>query len=305
MKNNLILLVLVAVLFPAIGMVESVTVGEGDILINEVLTNPAAGGVDFLEIYNYSNKTIDLSKVSIARVATNGTVGVPQVISDYPLFIHPHEYRVLARQPAVVKQHYPSSIAATFIEMATLPDFNNEKGGVVIYSPQGVIDSLFYTADMQTPFMVSNRGVSLERQHFSMPTNAPGNFHPAATAIGGATPGYQNSQYESNFGKGHVFLTSKTFSPDNDGFEDRLEINYRLPEGGFMANIDIYTDQGRLVKRLVRNQSMAIRGTVYWDGLSDASTRPAIGMYVAVVEVYNVKGVRKLYRCSFVLASRL
>src|SRR5690606_2772417 len=156
MKNNLILLVLVAVLFPAIGMVESVEVGEGDILINEVLSNPTAGGVDFLEIYNYSNKTIDLSKVSIAKVATNGTVGIPQMISDYQLFIHPHEYRVLARQPAVVKQHYPSSIAATFIEMATLPAFNNEKGGVAMYSPQGVIDRWCYNSAMQRPIPVSN-----------------------------------------------------------------------------------------------------------------------------------------------------
>src|SRR5690606_33646247 len=38
----------------------------GDILINEVLSNPKPGGIDFLEIYNYSNKTIDLSEVSIA-----------------------------------------------------------------------------------------------------------------------------------------------------------------------------------------------------------------------------------------------
>src|SRR5690606_30298197 len=102
-----------------------------------------------------------------------------------------------------------------------------------------------------------------------------------------------------------VFFTSKTFSPDNDGFEDRLEINYRFSESGFMANIDIYTDQGRLIKRLLRNQSIATQGTIYWDGLSDANTRLPVGMYIAVMEVYNANGAHKVYRKSFVLAARL
>lgn len=279
--------------------------GVGDVLINEVLSNPKPGGVDFLEIYNYSAKTIDLSGISIARVTTNGTVGSPKVISDHPLFIYPNEYKVLTRRPNVVQQHYPGAVLATFIKMESLPDFNNGTGGVVIYGQQGMIDSLFYVPTMQSPFMVSNQGVSLERQHFAVPTHAPGNFHSAAVITGGATPGYQNSHYAGEVARDYVFLTSKTFSPDSDGFEDRLAINYRLPKGAFMANVDIYTDQGRLVKRLVRNQSMATEGTVFWDGLSDANARLPIGMYIAVVEIYNADGIRKVYRKGFVLAGRL
>lgn len=277
----------------------------GDILINEVLTNPRPGGADFLEIYNNSNKTIDLSRISVARVNTNGTVGVKQPIANHPSFIYPSEYKVLTRQPAVVKQHYPNAKEQTFIEMAAFPNFNNETGGVVIYSQKGVIDSLFYTAAMQSPFMVSNQGISLERQHFSLPTNATGSFRSAATATGGATPGYQNSQYIHEQVEDQVSLATNTFSPDDDGFEDRLAINYRLPESGYMTNIDIYTDQGRLVKRLARNQSLGTAGTIYWDGLSDGNVRLPIGMYIAVVEVYNAQGERKIYRKGFVLATRL
>ncbi|MEC3881875.1 lamin tail domain-containing protein [Parapedobacter sp. 10938] len=305
MENKLILLVVVAALFTVFRVVASAQPQPGDILINEVLSNPKSGGADFLEIYNYSNKTIDLSGIRIARVTANGKVGNPQEVSSQPVFIYPNEYKVLTRQPTVVKQHYPRAVSGTFIEMAALPDFNNETGGVVIYGGEEVIDSLFYTPRMQSPFIISNRGVSLERQHFSLPTHAPENFRSAAVAAGGATPGYQNSQDVGTGGEDRVFLASKTFSPDNDGYEDRLEINYRMPGAGFMANIDIYTDQGRLAKRLVRNQSMATHGTIYWDGLSDANARLPIGMYVAVIEVYNANGVRKIYRESFVLAARL
>lgn len=277
----------------------------GDILINEVLTNPKPGGVDFLEIYNYSGKAIDLSGVSVARVNANGTVGARQPITTHPLLFHPNEYKVLTRQPAIVKQHYPSAADQTMVEMAALPNFNNEVGGVVIYGQQGAIDSLFYTMEMQSPFMVSNRGVSLERQYFSSPTGTFGTFRSAAVTVGGATPGYQNSQYTHEPLKEEVFLTSDTFSPDHDGFEDQLEINYHLPESGFMANIDIYSANGRLVKRLVRHLSVATSGTIYWDGLSEGNIRPPVGMYIAVIEIYNAHGVRKTYRKGFALAARL
>src|SRR3546814_7193924 len=103
-------------------------------------------------------------------------VGSLKVVSDRPVFIYPNEYKVLTRQPTVVKEHYPSAVSATFIEMAMLPDFNNETGGVVIYSGGEAIDSLFYTPDMQSPFMNNNRGVSLVRRHLLLPIAAPEYF---------------------------------------------------------------------------------------------------------------------------------
>src|SRR5699024_5134612 len=153
---------------------------------------------------------------------TNGTVGPRQVVSDAPLFLYPNEYKVLTRLPEVVKQHYPNAVSSTLIEMAALPNFNNETGGVVIYGEHGEVDSLFYTPAMQSPFGTTNRGVSLERQHFSATSHAPGNFRSAAITVGGATPGYQNSRYMDEPVEDHIFFTSKTFSPDNDGFEDQL-----------------------------------------------------------------------------------
>src|SRR5690606_41594089 len=162
MKSHFMLSVGLTGLRPTFGVALPDGVAAGDILISEVLSNPRAGGVDFLEIFNHSDKTIDLSQVSIAGVSTNGVVGNPQRISDYPLFIRPREYKVLTRRPEVVTRDYPRAIAATFIEMATLPDLHNEEGGVVIYSRERVIDSLLYTDTIQSPCTGSKRCVSVE-----------------------------------------------------------------------------------------------------------------------------------------------
>lgn len=277
----------------------------GDLLISELLANPKPGGVDFLEIYNRSGKTIDLAGVSVARVNSSGVVGAAQAVSERRLLISPGEYKVLTRQPEVVKQQYPHADLSTFVEMAKLPDFNNDVGGVVIYSLTTMIDSLFYMPDIWSPFLTSNHGVSLERRDFSKGIARNDNFLSAAIAVGGATPGYQNSQFVDTPVGNVVFLTSRTFSPDNDGFEDELAINYRVAESGYMANIDIYTDKGRLVRKLLRNQSIPTEGVIYWDGLSDANTQLPIGVYIAVIEFYNTLGVRKVYREGIVLAARL
>ena len=281
------------------------SIEPGDIIVNEILSNPKSDGVDFVELYNHSGKTIDLQHLSIASVNSNGVAGSRRKISERSILIYPNEYKVLTSSPSIIQQHYPHGDPATFVAMRTLPNFNNETGGVVVYGNGIPIDSLFYTSEMQSPFLVAPKGISLERQHFSMPTNLPGNFRSAATATGGATPGRQNSQAPVEAGRYGFFLTSRTFSPDNDGFEDELEIMYFLHQNGSMANIDIYNTSGYLVKKLQRNQSLATQGRITWDGLSDAGQRLPIGIYVAVVETYHPEGPTKIYRLSFVLAARL
>lgn len=284
-----------------------------DILINEILFNPKSkgmdqvttDGVDFVEIYNHSSSIVDLQQLYLAHVNHQGAVAGYRQISENPLLFYPAEYKVLTSQPHIVKEHYPLADQSTFILLASLPRFNNNAGTALLISGGKTIDSLAYHESMHAPFITNRKGISLERRHFGTPTNAIGNFHSAATTVGGATPGYQNSQGAEDTGQSGIYLTSKTFSPDEDGFEDVLEINYQFPTTGNMANIHIFNDRGELVRRLQSNQSMALRGTITWDGRSDTSQRLPVGIYIALIEIYNAQGSRKVYRKSFALVAKI
>ena len=159
---------------------------------------------------------------------------------------------------------------------------------------------------MHFPLIKDDKGISLERSLFDRPANEPGNFRSAAASIGYATPGYKNSQFtDTNFpGQEEIVLTSTTFSPDNDGFEDALHINYHFREAGMVANVNIYDDKGALIKRLTKNTTLAVEGTLIWDGIAEGGQRAKIGVYIVYFEGFNLNGHTVKFRKPCVLAAK-
>ncbi|HEY0899353.1 MAG TPA: hypothetical protein VGD90_08455, partial [Sphingobacteriaceae bacterium] len=192
------------------------------------------------------------------------------------------------------------------IGMKALPGFNDDAGDVMLLSNDQVIDHFSYSEKMHFKLIKDPEGVSLERSNVNRPTNEAGNFRSAAASVGYATPGYQNSQFvEEVSSEEEVALMSKTFSPDNDGFEDALEIQYQFAEPGWVANAIVVTDRGAPVRKIARNMTLSATGVITWDGLNDTDQKAPVGIYVLYFEIFNQKGQVKKYRRSFALAARL
>lgn len=168
-----------------------------------------------------------------------------------------------------------------------------------------VIDNLIYTSKMHFPLLVSSKGVSLERIDFNRPTSDKTNWNSASEAVGFATPAYKNSQYLLADGGSGVSITNPLFSPDNDGYYDVLNINYKLDEIGKVANIYIYDSKGRQVRYLIRNQQLQQEGTLSWNGINDDNEKAPIGIYVVYIELFNLSGKLNKYKLSCTLAGKL
>lgn len=277
-----------------------------DILINEVLADPFRDGVEFVEIYNNSQKALDLINLSIGTIRESDEAVLLKRISEESHLMHPSSYRLLSANSQIIASHYPNSKVENFIQMISFPQLKNSNGSIVLQDGETLIDRFNYHQNMHDQFIVNQKGVSLERTSFTIPTNEPGNFKSAAATVGYATPGYKNSQIKENAAQEmQISLKSKTFSPDHDGFEDVLEIDYSFPqEVGMMATIDVYNDRGLLIRSLARNHRLSSSGTLYWDGLMDNNQLADIGIYILAIEVYNSRGFRKITRESCVLASK-
>jgi len=76
-----------------------------DIVINEILSDPKEGGVDFIEIYNRSNKVIDLKTISLSEYDTINNIATNlKTISDNGYLLFPQEYLVLSTDANRVKK---------------------------------------------------------------------------------------------------------------------------------------------------------------------------------------------------------
>ncbi|MGV3509472.1 MAG: lamin tail domain-containing protein [Sphingobacteriaceae bacterium] len=281
-------------------------IAKNNILITEILFNPRIGGADFVEIYNNSVYELDLKELSIASIKSPDSIVNRNAITTNTLLFKPKQYLVLSTDPENIKQEYHTENPDAFLKMSSVPAFNNDAGSVVLLSNDNRIDQFNYHDKMHFALIKDPKGISLERSDFNRPANDNGNFRSAAASVGYATPGYKNSQAveENEIELSEVALLSKTFSPDNDGFEDALQINYSFKDAGMVANATIYNDKGILIKRLVKNTTLAANGTFVWDGMNENEQMSPIGVYIIYLEAFNLKGESKKYRKAFVLAAK-
>jgi len=284
------------------------TVSPLDIVLNEVLFNPKATGVDFVEIYNRSSKVIDLRNLTLSNIDTaSGILTSVKNITDEGYLFFPGSYVVLTSDPDIIKSEYYTSNPSGFLKMEALPGMNNEDGTIAISHKNGeVIDYFAYNASMQFALLKSVDGVSLERLSASRPTQDASNWHSAAETVGFATPAYQNSQTSGELTGGNpLALTPEIFSPDNDAHNDYLNIAYTFDTPGYMVNIAVYDASGRLIRNLVDNEMCGISGVFSWDGLTNDRQKAAIGYYLIYTEIFDLKGNVKHYKNTAVLGGKL
>jgi len=278
----------------------------GDILISEALINPRAGGVDFIEIYNSTDQTLDLKELRLANVDAAGNVSSIRNVSTNTVFMPAKTYWVLSSNAQNIKLEYNVKYPNQLVQMVSLPSYNNDKGNIILLTDKSTIDRFDYHEGMHLPLMQNVKGVSLERVSLQAKTNEVGNFKSAAAAVGYATPTYRNSQEEDvNTLTNKVSLAAKTFSPDGDGFEDLLQIDYRFINNGNLATINIYTDRGVLVRKLQRNTTIATEGNFIWDGLNDSGQLSKIGIYIIKFDAFALNGKTESFKQTCVLAAKL
>jgi len=123
--------------------------------------------------------------------------------------------------------------------------------------------------------------------------------------VGFATPTYKNSQYtDATTASSNFTLSPETFSPDGDGRDDYLLINYNLPDAGYLANIRVYTSNGVEVYRLANNLLLGTEGSIRWDGINFSNRRVPVGIYIIYIEYFNLIGEVKKEKKVCVVASK-
>ncbi len=276
-----------------------------DIVINEILFNPKPNGIDYVEIYNRSQKIIDAKQLYIANRNSTNIISSIQQLSTESILLFPGDFLVITADPINVMQQYVTTNPDAFLQLSSMPSFSDDKGNVIILNAQGkIVDEVMYSDKWHFALIANTEGVSLERIDYNAPS-VQSNFHSAATSIGFGTPGYKNSQFRIDQQvQGEITVTPDVFSPDNDGMDDFVTINYSFPSAGYVANITIFDAKGRAVRYLQRNALSGLKGSYVWDGLGEKQQKLSQGIYIIYTEIFNTDGKKKQFKNTIVLARR-
>jgi hypothetical protein len=278
-----------------------------DIVINEILFNPGPSAYDYVELYNKSSKVIDAGKLFAANRNSSGDISSVKKLSKTPCFIFPGDYIVITEDAASLMKEYLVENPLNVLKMYALPSYPDDKGAVVITNAQGeVVDEVNYSDKWHFALISNTEGVALERIDPAGASNAPGNWHSAASTAGYGTPTYKNSQYKQTESvTATIEVKPKIFSPDNDGYEDIASIQYRVEETGYVASIIIFNAGGKAVRYFVKNAILGLNGSWNWDGLDEKNQKLPAGTYVIYTEILNLQGRKKQFKNTVVLARKL
>ncbi len=272
-----------------------------DVVINEVLFNPRVGGVDFVEVYNRSDKYINLKDWQLANVE-NSLVANRKTCTAANRLLPPNTYAVFTTDAKLLATYHPKYRPETVVAMP-LPTYYDDAGNVVLLDSQGrTIDRFDYSEDFHFPMLADKEGVSLERIAFGAPTRNAASWHSAAATEGYATPGYLNSQTVETVSAPGFRIEPKVITPNEDGYHDFAALHYQFATRGNLATVTVFDVAGRQIRQLANNVSLATEGFFTWDGTGQDGAKVRSGRYVVALAVFNPDGNRQLFKADVVVS---
>ena len=283
-------------------------IAKGEILINEILFDPIAPGVDYVELYNHTDKTFDLSTLMLGVIKESfpnpADTTLKEITADSHLFL-PHTYVLLSTNSEIVGQQY-NCPKDNFVQMTSFPSYPNAGGTAILMGKDGTtIDQMYFSEKMHYPMLKVTKGVSLERVAFDQPSMDANNWHSAAERVHFGTPGQPNSMMQNaEPSNDEISITPDIFSPDGDGYDDACFINYYFDEAGYTMNIYIFNVAGQLIRHLAKGELIGQEGSILWNGLDNNGNKIPIGVYIVITEVFHFEGTVKQFKNAVVVGTR-
>jgi hypothetical protein len=192
--------------------INGVTINEirGDLIINEVMYAPSAPESEWIEIFNNSEKVINLNGYKVAN--SKDTI----LIANKNVELLSNEILLIAKDTAGFKKY----LEIPRLYLSPFPTLMNTKDKIILLdSLDRIIDSLEYRSTWG-----GAGGKSLEKIEPGLSSPDSTNWRTTVSSVGG-TPGYPNSFSRKNF---DVEVLRIFYSPEMPGVAQEVKINTQI-----------------------------------------------------------------------------
>ena len=246
----------------------------GEIVFNELLPDPYAGGSEYLELYNRSGKPLSVSTLSLAVRKSDGTLSTRYPLAAIARKLEAGSYILLTKDVESVSSFYEIAEPSALHQLSKLPILANTASTLVLFRTADgeVIDEVSYSSKWHA-FSVKNRkGVALERIDPDAATQNPSNWTSASETAGFGTPGYQNSQYGNPSSEGSTGIEPPVWIEESGSYR----ISHLLDRPGYNCRAFVFNTSGIRVAEIANHQLLGTSGELTWSGIANSgSTLPA------------------------------
>jgi hypothetical protein len=266
---------------------------SADLIISEVLFDPLAGQSEFVEIFNRSQKVIELGDLILARADLYGNIIAFSDQQDLSYWLFPGCFAVFTADARMFSKAWPDADAAATAGRTDMPSLTNEESMLILMDAgQRVLDRVIYSPDWHYAYLEETKGVSLERIDFQTSGSNRENWLSASAASGFCTPGAKNSTASGPAAdsKQQFYLDPTVGYSANLNGPVQVAVRYRFDEPGWFIRVNIVTSQGLPVKEIFPFGMAGAEGTIIWDGLDTGQRIVTDGIYLVVADYYHPTG---------------
>jgi len=275
----------------------------GDLIVNEIMAGPSTGNPEWIELYNPTGQTINISNWLMFETGGNTNIADTCIA-----LVRPGGYAVIAADTTIYGLYpylrTPDSTQSVYF--AGSLGLNNEADMIKITDIfRTKIDSVFYSDDWYNPNLPGS-GRSLEKINPALNPNDGRNWS-SCTYPNGGSPGLRNSIFTTlQQATSEITVFPNPFSPDGDGHEDVTIISYKLNNAVSQVRMKIFDVKGRLIKTLLNNQTTGSQGQIVYNGFDDENRKLRLGIYVIFLEALNDQnGVVETLKSTLVIGAKL
>jgi hypothetical protein len=251
--------------------------------------DPEEGMPEFVEIVLTANRFCDLRDLALHVENKDDPPGQPVPLSNHSRLMVPGSYLVLCQSVEHLRDAYHLDRSGQWVELSEMKKLPGREGTIYLTDRAGnVIDRADYSEEMHAEILSDTRGISLERISPDRLGIDPENWHSAASLQGFATPGRENSQAmgETETTK-RLEVFPSVFSPDNDGYEDLLQIVVSNGQPGWVITVWLTDLQGHPLRTLANNHLAGPSVRYTWDGRREGGSMLSSGLYVVHARAYH------------------
>lgn len=280
----------------------TIKVEPKEFIFNELLPNPFAGGSEYFELYNRSDRSLPLSGLSVAVRKTDGTLSTRYPLSSINTLIESDGYAVLTKSIEGVADFYMVTSPASLFEISKLPILANTSSTLVLFRTEDgtIIDEVSYSSKWHASSIKDQKGVALERIDPEAETQSPSNWTSASATVGYGTPGYRNSQSDISF-PNEPDKPTGIEAPEWVPGSKHYKITYYLDQPGYSCRAFVFNTIGQRVAEIANHELLGLSGELTWDGASLAGSHLRTGVYIFYAELYHTSGTVKRYKQVFLV----